>query len=843
MNNDKSLQDVVNIISENKMFYNNYMPYEMIQLGMEFVKQNEYENIKKINEDTKKILEILADASPYVKVWWYSILIYINKNEELLLQFVKDIEDNQGYFSINTRYYLYCQIKYIIIINEEIYSQNVINEIKKLFMDIVKAFAEKITVSLEQISAKDRDFDRVIVIVDQFLDDNNMIKQAALGICKYLVEIEKKKLLLINTTEVLNDVGKIPFYNAYYSKCDIEKKEELSQNYDGVDIPYFQCEYPMPDIKQIEILLEKIREMSPAYIISLCEDSLFSSLVNMVIPVTNKKIKISEIICNNKNSRFLFDTQNYDRLDQEKEEVINKFMDNFYKLKGNRFCDYGECSLEFYPYNSRGEYCVYNKKTQKFEDVFSIFKLENILPLPELKENCFSSITLQFEGNWMEHLEILREAKERKIYVICSDIQRLVSYYKIPELEEYMNNIKIFKDRLEYEQYFHENTSVYLPRIVFAKNRRDEYKIKKFIKNEHNYRLTDEGRDNSNVLLTIGIPTHNRGNLLLKRLENLFKMQYDAEIEIVVSKNGVDLYQNEYKEASQIRDSRYIYYGVDDELKPHHNWYNITKYMHGKYILFVSDEDDVEIHALEYYLHFLNTHPQLGVVRAKTSNTYASLEKEYGKKGGEAFYKAFLVQNYLSGLIFNSGDLRKADVMKFEKYSDNKFYQDYPHEWWCAAVSLFGDYYAETVELIEEKENVLNEEYEKLGTLKKNENFDEESGIPKYATYESRFKQFEGQIDFLNIFMKDNVLVIYLCMAKAIDKLAYLLKVARTYGYKKKVYQEFIDYFVMLTSKNVDYFLNDKEQKSTMKKFINEHYNLLIQNKEEYEKLEKNKVI
>ena len=35
---------------------------------------------------------------------------------------------------------------------------------------------------------------------------------------------------------------------------------------------------------------------------------------------------------------------------------------------------------------------------------------------------------------------------------------------------------------------------------------------------------------------------------------------------------------------------------------PHLNWYKTIEKAHGKYVLLVSDEDDIEIGALEHYL-------------------------------------------------------------------------------------------------------------------------------------------------------------------------------------------------------------------------------------------------
>lgn len=847
MNSNEIIENILELIHENRDFYENYVSYESIQWGLKLVDNLSGEKTENVKKKLKKIEKELDGQSPYAMVWWYSILISLDANSKTFIDFCRYIKSKQNYFSMNTNYFLYCQLKYIMETNEMLISNENINEVNKYFDDIVDMFAERLSVSLEEIPESMRNNNTSIVVISQLLDFNNHIEKRVIEKCKIMNDVMKQKVLLINTTEVLNTVGKVPFYNAHYSKCDIQKKEEEFQEFEGRKIPYFQCEYPMPSIEQIEIILKQIRKMAPRCVVSFTEDSIFSALVNKIIPVVYEKVGVSDIVCSDKSEDAISKISQLGGQGECYEIVIdvNKVMNDFHKnyldLNGDRYCEFNECSLDFYPL-SYGCYCIYDKEVQQFRGVLSVSAIENTEQVPILEEDCFSDITLEFDGNWMQYLEILREASERKIYVICSNIKRIISYYKIPELKKYMKNIKIFSDRTEYQQYFHEHLNKYLPRIIFAKDKRDEYQLKKIIRNEHRYRMTDEGRDASNVLLTIGIPTHNRGNLLLMRLEKLLKMQYDSEIEVVVTKNGSALYQDEYIEASNIKDSRYIYYGVDENLKAYHNWYNVTKFAHGKYIMFVSDEDDVIISSLAYYLKLLKFNPNLSIVRAGTHKQYEGLRSVYGKKGLDAFYKVFLVQNYLSGLIINKTKFCEADVMKYEVYSDNAFYKNYPHEWWCAELSLLGDYSSENRELIYENECVLNEEcdkYEKLGILKKNTLVDENCGLPKYATYESRFEQFNGMIEFIKIFMKENKRGVILGIEKAINKLAFLLTIARAYGYKKEEYQNIIEKYVVITSESINLVISDEKQKNVIINLIRANYNTLKKNKIQNDELDK----
>lgn len=510
----------------------------------------------------------------------------------------------------------------------------------------------------------------------------------------------------------------------------------------------------------------------------------------------------------------------------EREQILEILYSNYIKKQEHAFrnnfeiCmqynknNYEQCILDFIPYKE-GEYYIFDKEKKSFEGIFSIKDLCNAEPDLIFSENESGDVVIQCGWDYREMINILSGARDRKVYIVSCDFGRAVSFCKIPELTVLFADIKVFVDEQEYQSYFHKNTEIYIPKLVFAEDEDHANKIETVYNEEHAYRLTREGRSNKAVLLTIGIPTHNRGNLLLKRIEHLKNMPYDAEIEVVISKNGSALYHEEYKKASEIKDARFAYYGTDEELKPHHNWYNVVKQAHGKYILFVSDEDDVVIEALDHYLKILSASENLGQVRAKTKSQYVRLVKEYGKMGRDAFEKVYLRQNYLSSLIVNREKFIKADVMQYEKYQDNVFYQNYPHEWWCAALAELGDCLREPVLLVEEKEAALNDEceqYEKLGIMKKNAAFDEECGIPKYATYESRFEQFQGQVEFLKVFTDKDILATWSGLVISIHKLALLLNVARTWHYKEEFYQNVIDEFARITMEAMDQFEFDDRQ-------------------------------
>ncbi|MCI7129069.1 MAG: glycosyltransferase [Lachnospiraceae bacterium] len=460
---------------------------------------------------------------------------------------------------------------------------------------------------------------------------------------------------------------------------------------------------------------------------------------------------------------------------------------------------YEACILDFVPYKE-GEYFIFDKEEACFRGVFSVNDVEQAEMDSELQKMEFSAVALELGWDWNDMKHILTDAKNRKLYVVCDDLNRAVSYWKIPELSEYMRNVMLFSEWEEFEEYFHNNTAVYLPKLFYGTEEGSK-RFCEITQQEHAYRLTPEGRNTENVLLSIAIPTANRGNLLLKRLENLLQMQYDSEIEISISKNGTKYFEDEYKMVSQIPDARINYYDHGCDLKYIVNWSYAVEMAHGKYVMFVSDEDEVIIDALEHYMKLLSDYSDLSLLRAKTNlQNSAITERKYGRKGVEAFECEFSFQNYISGLVVKREIFLQENLLELERFSKNWFYQYYPHEWWCAMLSVKGDYMEEPVLLVVERESVQGEEmvqYREEGTM-------ENMALPNYAIYQARLDQFQGQIEFLQFFCNGNSEMEVVGLKRAIQRTAYLLELARRNNYDCNNYINMVNQYVDICIKGIE---------------------------------------
>lgn len=467
---------------------------------------------------------------------------------------------------------------------------------------------------------------------------------------------------------------------------------------------------------------------------------------------------------------------------------------------------YENLTLDFIPYRE-GEYFIFDKEIQSFRGIFSMNIVNSTERQEDLRQMEFSALALAMYWDWSSLPGILAEAGFHKIYAVCQDMNRCASFFKIPELAEYAKKIMLFSGMEEFRCYFHEHTAVYLPKICIGEEDGKE-ELLEIINKEHEYRLTPEGRNTDNVLLTIGIPTYNRGNLLLERMKNLLQMPYDAEIEIAVSKNGMERYQDEYRQVAEIQDARLVYYDHGKTLDATANWRYVVEMSHGKYVVFVSDEDDVATEALEHYFRVLEEFPETSVIRARTMVQHIEVTSRRSRqKGTDAFVNLFLTQNYLSGLIVRRKDFIEEDFVCLDRFSDNMFYRSYPHEWWCAALCQRGDSLCEPVILVYEGEST---EASKDGEIT----------LQYYATYESRLKQFDGIIEFLHWYIDGNADGLVLGLEYAIYKTVYLFGMARQLGHDCEHFKEWIDRFSIKAMEAVDEFDLNDTQKALVLQFL-----------------------
>jgi hypothetical protein len=437
-----------------------------------------------------------------------------------------------------------------------------------------------------------------------------------------------------------------------------------------------------------------------------------------------------------------------------------------------------ELCIDFIPYEE-DKYLMFNKKLKVFEGFIDIS--EDALNSFELtdSDNEFSDIVITDSWNMNIYKNIILSFKDRILYFVSHDFNSTLSFLKLPGImEHYLSNLKIIDSLDSFQSYFHTHTSVYFPRTYYGRNTSSSgTSIAKILEEEHRYRLTPEGRNTSNILLTIGIPSYNRGHRVLQNIRNLLQLQYDAEIEFVISNNGSGKYTEEYEEIEKIQDSRIHYYRFPENMGANTNFCQVLNISQGKYTCLLSDEDAINLPAITHYLHVFRYNPNISFTTSRGLNYYTHNSCHTYKMGNEAFLQSFLNTNYVSGLIYQTELIHNLNIPEWtmKHISTNKGVYYYSQSCWVMFLTLCGDYYEDNTLLFMEGRAEDDQIVTSVGT--------DQTAKPMlpYTTLESRVAQHNGFIEVLNQFEalldKGTYLTAYLRLC---DKTIFLLSLVKS---------------------------------------------------------------
>ncbi|MFM9279960.1 glycosyltransferase family 2 protein [Paenibacillus jiagnxiensis] len=495
---------------------------------------------------------------------------------------------------------------------------------------------------------------------------------------------------------------------------------------------------------------------------------------------------------------------------------------------------FSELPYYLIPTEVENKYYLYHKSKKTIEESFVLFELK---PEQDVKRGTIdlSASYLYVEkygvGNVLSNVtDIVDEHLE--CFAIVEEYDKFLSTLQ-GGLNEKLSELEVFASYLELKQYFetHEN---YLPRNIVSYSA-DIQKAESYIQHLHRWRLQPQNKRRDNVLLSICIPTYNRGHRALENVIQSLNTAYDYELEIVISNNGTrNATVPFYEEIKDLPDSRVTYFEFEENQGFYANVVNVCRVASGKFVLLLSDEDLVDPQVLEKIISFLQSEPNTALVKTSTT-TQAAFHDESATAGEEALYKFMLRSNYMSGLILNNEMLMQNKVI--ERIDDlyvsgNVTTLIYPHMCWELLMCQYGTVHSTSLVLVREG---LPEKMETEYIVMVNSSAD----VPAYATVESRLAQHNGFFEIMaGMEISKNAGVLQNMYVNLCDKTFWLMKISIDCFYKdfssKEELLQILDetYRFCMDDRYLDYCTDRK----TVLKNIDEWYALLAKRIEELKK-------
>lgn len=425
---------------------------------------------------------------------------------------------------------------------------------------------------------------------------------------------------------------------------------------------------------------------------------------------------------------------------------------------------YQELSLEFIPISDT-KYYIYDYETDSFDGIIDFenkFEEDNISF--DFKDK-FSDILIIDDYN-LSNINRFNNINDNKVlYYISRYPLKMLSFFKLENISNiFLKNVTIFESTDMLFNFFRNNPSVYLPKITLSGNnlvdKSFKQNIRQLISSEHEFRLTKAGRDDSNILLSICIPTWNRGHRALENITSLLNLPYDNEIEFIVADNGSTLYVEEYENIKQISDSRINYSKSQKNEGFINNFMRSMDFLaKGKFALIISDEDLIDANNLSMYLSILKTNNNIAVLRPGTASTYTGQQNVHLSSGETTIPVVFLANNYISGIIYNVNIFRDRNLSKFIlNNSNNVSCHFYAHLWLDSIMVLYGDLVSNSLPLCIEGESELKYEVSNNNRIDETDSIydivpvnEKLPNLPlAYSAYQNRIDQHNGFIELIN---------------------------------------------------------------------------------------------
>lgn len=283
---EKVLESVLLKLNEEALFDQYHMTEALLSNTQTVLSLLENSKDPLTQDTVEAELACLAESSPIVEtgVYLYSAALSIRQSKAVFQSMLEYCYRQKEAFAPSTLLYLCNQFMSIVFLAPDLNMLEAKKYMQLLFDYVVQCYEKALKEYLIPISPYERDSDMVLVLTEQFLSFEHGPSKSAADRCQILMKRMGKRVLLINTAELLSPVGRIPFVNEHLANYDPKYSNNSFIEWKNSEIPFLQCGNNMPNLESLRILLDTIRELRPAYAISIGAGKILASMTAKLIP-------------------------------------------------------------------------------------------------------------------------------------------------------------------------------------------------------------------------------------------------------------------------------------------------------------------------------------------------------------------------------------------------------------------------------------------------------------------------------------------------------------------------------------------------------------------------------
>jgi len=215
------------------------------------------------------------------KIFLSSILLNIFDESKYLEYLLNVLIESKSIDRYNMFFAYYQCVRYRFV-SKNVKDENIDIIIESLYEKIYEEFSY-ISEGYSKIPKEQRDYNTVFVVTSQFLSVNHSPTKIALDVCYNLMKNLNKKVVLINTKEVLTSKGLMQMANITCASVFDYLNNVDGIEYKDIRIPFYQAEVNMPNEHEIINILNMLKKYKPSMIINV-GTVLIGDLCSKIIP-------------------------------------------------------------------------------------------------------------------------------------------------------------------------------------------------------------------------------------------------------------------------------------------------------------------------------------------------------------------------------------------------------------------------------------------------------------------------------------------------------------------------------------------------------------------------------
>lgn len=263
--------------------YEDHVSGQMGRYIESYVQGSQGEAQEERAEAASRLRSLCDESKPLTWVYLQSAALQIDFRPEAMRDFLIKVRACSG-LTVYNKSFILAQSSNLIFRHPQMNSMDNSVAMEELLEWVCENFEQKTGMELTEIPCNQRNQNLVVVVTSQLIAIEHGPTKITLGRCATLIRQMGKRVLLINTAEMISGVGMVPWYKAKLGMYDKKFLAYEEQVWKGTRIPFYQCEQIMPDVEEYRALLTQVIRLKPCMVISIGANSIFANICRKLVP-------------------------------------------------------------------------------------------------------------------------------------------------------------------------------------------------------------------------------------------------------------------------------------------------------------------------------------------------------------------------------------------------------------------------------------------------------------------------------------------------------------------------------------------------------------------------------